>query len=161
MLLKWHPHSVSNSSGPSLRVRGRVEIEPLPDVWSRWSLKPNRQCGDCLMEISQPVWFVRIVSRSPSGSICRFIQSSCFCCLIILSYQNLVLNSRWSLFACFAVRNIDCFGMHVSSFICCVFAYKRSQKFCNELICPHAAYCTHTGRLDNGDAAWTLQFMIG
>ena len=62
--------SDSNGSGPSLRVRVRVRTEPLPNWWSGLSTHPNCQFGYGSMQISQPVWIGRVVSGSPSGSIC-------------------------------------------------------------------------------------------
>ena len=66
-------YSVSNGSGPSLRVRVRVQTEPLPNWESGSSIYPNcaRRYGS--MVNSQPVWIGQVVSGSPSGSIYRFI----------------------------------------------------------------------------------------
>jgi hypothetical protein len=65
--------SVSNRSGPSLRVRVWVKAELFPNWRSGLSTHLNCQFGYGSMEISQPVWIGRVVSGSPSGSICRFI----------------------------------------------------------------------------------------
>ena len=65
--------SVSNGSGPSLRVRVWVTTEPLPNWQSGLSTHPNSQFGYGLMQTSQPVWIGHVVSGSPSWSICRFI----------------------------------------------------------------------------------------
>jgi len=68
-----HLHSVSNGSGPSLRVRVRVQTEPLPNWGSGSSINPNCPLGYGSMVNSQPVWIGRVVSGSHSGSIYRFI----------------------------------------------------------------------------------------
>jgi len=65
-------HSVSNSSGPSLRVRVRVQTEPLPNRRSGLSINPNCQLGYGSKVNSQPVGIGRVVSASPSRSIYRF-----------------------------------------------------------------------------------------
>jgi hypothetical protein len=68
-----HFASVNNSSGPSLRVLVRVRTELLPKWWSWLSPHLKYQFGYSWMDISQSVWIGRVVSGSPSGSICRFI----------------------------------------------------------------------------------------
>jgi hypothetical protein len=65
--------SVSNGSRPSLWIRFRVRTEPLPNWWSGLIIYPNRQFGHSSMQIFQPFCIGRVVSRSPSRSICRFI----------------------------------------------------------------------------------------
>jgi hypothetical protein len=47
--------SVSNGSGPSLRVRVRVQTEPLPNWLSGSSINPNCPLGYGSMVNSQPV----------------------------------------------------------------------------------------------------------
>jgi len=71
--MAYDRYSVSNGSGPSLRVQVRVRTEPLPNWRSGLSTHPNCEFGYGSMQISQPVWIGRVVSGSPSGSICRFI----------------------------------------------------------------------------------------
>ena len=65
--------SVINGSGPSLRVRVRVQTELLPNWRSGSSLNPNCLLGYRFMVNSQPVRIGRVVRGSPSGSIYRFI----------------------------------------------------------------------------------------
>ena len=67
------PVSVSNGSGPSLRVRVRVQTEPLQNWRSGSSINPNCPVGYGSMVNSQPVRIGRVFSGSPSGSIYRFI----------------------------------------------------------------------------------------
>ena len=55
--------SVSNGSGPSLRVRVRVGTEPEPDWRSRLSINPNCRFGYGSIDISLPVR----IGRVPSG----------------------------------------------------------------------------------------------
>jgi len=72
-ILPFTKSSVSNSSRPWHQGQARVETEPLPN-WRCWlSIYPSCQFGYSSMDISQPIWIGRVVSRSPSGSICRFI----------------------------------------------------------------------------------------
>jgi len=67
------PVSVSNGSGPSLRVRVRVQTEPLPNWRSGSSINPNCPLGYSSIVNSQPVRVGRVFSGLPSGSIYRFI----------------------------------------------------------------------------------------
>jgi len=86
--------SVSNGSGPALQVRVWVGSEL---SWPRWSLSliyPNSQIGYGWMAISHPVWNGQVVSRLSRRTICRFIQCSCFWCLIIVSFQNRLFNTQ-------------------------------------------------------------------
>jgi len=65
--------SVRNGSGLSLWVRVQVQTKPLRKWRSRWSINPNRRLGYCSLVNSQSISIGRVVSRSPSGSIHRFI----------------------------------------------------------------------------------------
>ena len=65
--------SVSNGSGPSLRVRVRVGTEPEPDWPSGFSINPNWRFGYGSIDISLPVWIGWVPSVLYSGSICKFI----------------------------------------------------------------------------------------
>ena len=71
------------------------------------SLYPNCQLGYSSMVISQPIWIGRVVIGSPSGSINRFNEGSCFWSMWIVSYQNHVFNYQGYVFACCAACNID------------------------------------------------------
>jgi hypothetical protein len=65
--------SVSNGSGPSLRVQVRVgtELEP---IWrSGLSTYPNSRFGYGFIDISRPVSVRRVPTVLYSGSICKFI----------------------------------------------------------------------------------------
>jgi len=53
---KWASTSVSNGSGPSLRVRVRVGTKPEPDWRSGWSINLNCRFGHGSIDISLPVW---------------------------------------------------------------------------------------------------------
>jgi len=68
-----HNTTVSNSSGPSLRVWVRLQTSALPHWRSGSAMDPNRQLRYSSMVISQLVRIGRAVSGSPSGSIYRFI----------------------------------------------------------------------------------------
>ena len=65
--------SVSNGSGPSNWDRVWVRAQMLANRRSGLSIHLKRQFGSGSMLISQPVWLGRVVSGSPSGSVCRFI----------------------------------------------------------------------------------------
>jgi len=65
--------SVSNGSGPSLRVRVRVGTEPQPDWQSGLSINQNCRFGYGSIDISLPVSIGRVLSGLYSGSICKFI----------------------------------------------------------------------------------------
>ena len=86
--------SISNGSGPSLRVRVRVQSESFPNWRSRSLIKLNRPLGYGLMVYSQTVWIGLVVSGSPSGSSYRFILRSCICSLLIVSHQNHVFSNQ-------------------------------------------------------------------
>ena len=77
-------HRVSNSSGPPLWLRVQVRTEPSPKKRSGWSIHLNCQFGYGSMDISQPIRIGQVVSVLSSGSICRFVYCSWFCCLIIV-----------------------------------------------------------------------------
>jgi len=83
--------SISNGSGPSLRVRVWVQTELSPKLWSGLSTHPNHQHRYRLMEISEPVWIGRVVSGSPSWTSYTFIYGPCFAvwklCLIKIVYS--------------------------------------------------------------------------
>lgn len=65
--------SVSNGSRLVLRVRVWVGTEWFPN-WRTWSsMHLNRQFGYGSMDISQPLWIGRVVSRLSAGSICIVI----------------------------------------------------------------------------------------
>jgi len=70
---RWLQDSVSNSSGPSLRVQVRVGTEPEPDWRSGSSINPNCQFRYSSMDIPLPVWIGRVLSWFFSGSICKYI----------------------------------------------------------------------------------------
>jgi len=72
-IARFAKSSVTNGSGPSLRVRVRVQTEPLPNWRSSSSIDPNYPLGYGSMGNSQPVWIGWVVSGSPSRSIYRFI----------------------------------------------------------------------------------------
>jgi len=65
--------SVSNGSGPSLRVRDQVQTELLPNWQSGSSINLSHQLGYRLMIHSQPIWIELVVSGSPGGSFYRYI----------------------------------------------------------------------------------------
>jgi hypothetical protein len=79
--------SFSNGSGPSRRIGVRIETQQLANWRSGLAINPNSRLGYILIVNSQPVWIEWVISRSPSGSIDRCISSSCFCSLLIVSYQ--------------------------------------------------------------------------
>ena len=100
--LQWHLHiciatgktgnGFSNGCGPLLRVQVWVITEPSENQPSRSSIHVNCQFGYRSIAISHPVWIGEVVGRLSSGSIYRLIKCSCFCCLIIVSYQNCSFN---------------------------------------------------------------------
>jgi len=104
---RCYTRGVSKGSGPSLRVRVRIQTELLPNWCSQWSIDPNSPLGYGSMVNSQPVWIGWGVSGSIRGSIYRYISGSCICSLLIVSYQNRVFSNQWCAFACCAVCNID------------------------------------------------------
>lgn len=65
--------SLSNVTGPSLQVQVRVQSERLPHWGSGLSIHLNGRLWYSSMVITQPIWFGQVPSRSPSGSIYRFI----------------------------------------------------------------------------------------
>jgi len=65
--------SVSNGSGPSLRVRVRVGTEPQPDWQSGSSINPHCRFGYGSIDFSLPVLIVLVLSGLYSGFICKFI----------------------------------------------------------------------------------------
>ena len=80
--------SVSNGSGPSLRVRVWVGTEPEPDGRSRSSINPNCRFGYRSIDISLRVWIGRVPSGLYTGSVCKFIYHACFCYSIMVLNQN-------------------------------------------------------------------------
>jgi len=84
--------SVSNGSGPSLQVWVQEGTDLLSNWQSRWWITSNRHFTYSLIEVFQPIWFGQVVSGLSSRSICRFRHCSCFCCLIMISYQNCLFN---------------------------------------------------------------------
>jgi len=116
--------SVSNSSGPSLRVRVRVKTGPLPNWQSRLSINLYLQHGYGSMVNTQMVWLRRVVSGSPRGSIHRFIYDSSFWSFKIVSYQNRIFNNQLYVVACFAACNINWFGIGVVPLIYCIIPYQ-------------------------------------
>jgi len=83
----WVIISVSNGSGLSLRVKVRVQTEPLPNWWSGMWINPNRQIGYRSMVNFQPVRIAQVVSGLPSRSIYRFIWR-----LLFLQLVNSILS---------------------------------------------------------------------
>ena len=79
---------VSNGSGLSLWVWVQVGTQQLRNWRSGASIHLNCLFGYCSMEISQPVLIGRVVTGLSSGSVCRFIECSCFCCLIRVFDHN-------------------------------------------------------------------------
>ena len=120
-----HESSVSNSSGRSLLVR--VQTELLPNWRSGLSIYPDHWLGYISMVHFQPVRIQQVVSGSPSASIHRLNQATCFSSILTVSYQNRVSNSQGFVFACFAACNFDYFGIGVLPLIDCIFAYQGSR----------------------------------
>ena len=75
---------VSNGSGLPLQIPDWVGTEPLTNLRSPFSIHPNRQFSQCLIEVSLPVRIRRVVSGLSSRSICRIVYCSCFCSWIIV-----------------------------------------------------------------------------
>jgi len=120
-------YSVRNGSGPSHPVRVRVQIEPLPHWHFGLSMNLNRQLGYGLMVNSQPIFVGRVDRGSPSRSIQRFDQASCFCSMLIVSCQNRVFNNQGYVFACFEACNIKYFEIDVLPLIDCIVAFQGGQ----------------------------------
>jgi len=110
--------SVSNGSGPSPRVRLWVGNELVPNWWFGLWIQPNSQFGYGSMVNSQSIWIERVVS----GSIWGFIYCSCFCSLKIVYYENRAFSSEYVVLVCFAVCDIDYFGICIFPFIYCILA---------------------------------------
>ena len=113
--------SVSNGCGPLLWVRVRVRFELATNWRSRSSINPNRRFRYVSIEISLPIWIRRDLSRLSSGSICKYVQFSCHCCLIIVLNQNGIFNIQDSDCACFAGYDVDNIWIHVFPSIICIF----------------------------------------
>jgi hypothetical protein len=86
--------SVSNGFGPSLRVWVRALTTPLRYWRSELSIIPNCPLGYGSMVHSQPVRIGRVVSRSPSRFIYRFISGSFICSVLIVCYQNRIFSNQ-------------------------------------------------------------------
>jgi len=69
-----------------------VRTETSPITQSRLSMDLNCQFVYGSMDISQAIRIGWVVSRLSSGSVCSWIQCSCFCCLIIVFDQNRLNN---------------------------------------------------------------------
>jgi len=150
-----------NSSRPLHLVWVRVGMALVLNWRSGWSIHPIWQYRYSSREISQPVWVWRVVSGLRRGSICRLMYCSWFCCLIIVFYKNHVLNIQFSVFACFAVCDINYFGICVFPFLFCIFAYNEGKQFHYELKYPHDPLITEYARWQIVDAPLTLTFVIG
>ena len=147
---------VSNSSGSSLQFRVRVQNEPLSTWLYGLSIHANCQLVFGSMRFSQHIWIGWVVSGSPSRSTFRFIYGFCVWGLIIDSYQNRVFNSEWFNLKCFAVCDIDYFGISVFPLIDCVFAYRGGQNFCYVLQYLGDGLITRFGRSNIVDAPLML-----
>jgi len=90
---------------------------------------PTRHSRYVSIKISQPVWNWHNVS----GSSYRFLSVSWFCGLIIVSYRNVVIYSRWFVFAWLVLCDMDLFGMCVIHLIYRIFACNGGHYFCNML----------------------------
>jgi len=119
----WNIASVSNGFGPSLQVQVQVQTVPLPKWRSGLSIHQNRQLGYHSMAISWPISIGLVVCKSPSGSVYKFVLGSCCCHLIVVYYQNCTFDSQYYVFACFAVCDINYYGIRVFPSIYCIFAY--------------------------------------
>jgi hypothetical protein len=86
--------SVRNCSGPSLRIRVRVQTEPLPMWRSVLLINLSYPLGYSSMVNSQPVCIGWGDSGSPSGFIYRFIYGSYICSVLIVSYYNRVFSNH-------------------------------------------------------------------
>jgi len=118
---------VSNGSGPSLRVRVRVGTELVPDWRSGLWINPNSWLEYGSINISLPVWIVRVLSGLYSGSISKYIYHACLCDLIIVVNQNPLFDIQKSHFACFACCDIDNILIHVFLLMICIFDHGGGQ----------------------------------
>ena len=119
--------SVSNGSGPSLRVRIRVGTEPRPNWLSGLSINPNCLFGYGSINISLPVWIGRVFSGSSSGSICQIIYRTCLRYLIIELNQYRSLDIHESQFACFLGCDIDNVWIHIFPLLISIFDHGGGQ----------------------------------
>jgi len=119
--------SVSNGSGPSLRVRVRVRTDPSPNWRSGSSINQNCRFGYGWIDISLPVWIGCVFSGSSGGSICKYIYCTCLCYLIMVLNQNRLFDIHESQFVCFLGCETDNIWIHIFPLLMSIFDHGGGQ----------------------------------
>ena len=107
----------SDRSGLALWIQVEVENYPIKNWLSGYLINRKPKFGHRLIKYSELLRAGQRVSGSSSRLICRFSLCSCFWHSIIVFYQNLIFIIQQSRFACFAVCDIQYFGICVFCFI--------------------------------------------